>query len=261
MLSPLDGCWAKIERANENIKNLEAEVSAFTHSDRYTIIRNLDRKAKQCTFFAQPQLIPLRVSVLAGEIIHHLRSSLDHVVWALALKKRPDPPFRIQFPIYTESEKFIAAKKSGIIQGISGSAQTIIESVQPYLKPPAADHPLAILHDFSITDKHKLLAVAVSVATIETKIHFSTQMADTPLAEILPKNWSNRRIRIPPEGAIILTILFSAPPPPNMQVYPEHRYDVAFEKFGSREVEPIVPSLIHLRDCVMETIHLFDGEV
>ena len=29
MSLPLDGCWAKIERANENIKNLETEIAAL----------------------------------------------------------------------------------------------------------------------------------------------------------------------------------------------------------------------------------------
>jgi hypothetical protein len=33
MSHPLDGCWAKIERANENIKNLEAEIAAFVQPD------------------------------------------------------------------------------------------------------------------------------------------------------------------------------------------------------------------------------------
>jgi hypothetical protein len=255
----LDGCWAKIERANENIKNLEAEVAAFTHSDHYIVIRHFDRQAKEMVFRAQPQAIPSRFSVLAGEIVHHLRSSLDHVVWALARKRHPNPTFRIQFPICTESQEFIRAKKRGIIQGIAGSAQAIIEAVQPYKKTPPRDDPLAILDDFSITDKHKLLAVVVSVATIENKIHFSTQMADTKIAEIIPYNWSNRRFLIAPGGTEILRIRFTEVPA-NVQVHPEHRYEVAFEQFGSLKTEPVVPSLVHLRDTTVKTIKLFSDE-
>jgi hypothetical protein len=76
----LDGCWAKIERANENIKNLEAEITALTHPSRYIVIRHFDRQTKEMVFWALPQIVPLRLSVLAGEIVHHLRSSLDDVV-------------------------------------------------------------------------------------------------------------------------------------------------------------------------------------
>jgi hypothetical protein len=43
MSHPLDGCWAKIERANENIKNLETEITAFVHPGNYITIRNIDR--------------------------------------------------------------------------------------------------------------------------------------------------------------------------------------------------------------------------
>ena len=42
MSSPLDGCWAKIDRANESIKNLEAELKTLTHPNNYIIIRKVD---------------------------------------------------------------------------------------------------------------------------------------------------------------------------------------------------------------------------
>src|ERR1700694_3709013 len=93
MSHPLDGRWAKIERANENIKNLEAEISAFVQPDPYTIAGNVNHQTKECTFVANAKTIPLKFSVLVGEIIHHLRSSLDHLIWALALQRHatPDP--------------------------------------------------------------------------------------------------------------------------------------------------------------------------
>jgi hypothetical protein len=255
----LDGCWAKIERANENINNLAAEITALTHPNRYIVIRHFDRQAKEMVFWALPQIIPLRLSVLAGEIVHHLRSSLDHVVWALACKGRTKPNFRIQFPICAKREEFIRAKKRRIMQGIANSAQAIIESVQPYQKPAPRDDPLAILDDISITDKHKLLAVVVSVATLENKIHFNTQTANTKIAEIIPNKWANRRFRIAPGGTEILRIRFTEVPE-NVQVDPEHRYEVAFEEFGSLKTEPVISSLVHLRDATVETIKLFSGE-
>ena len=68
MSHPLDGCWAKIERANENIKSLETEITAFVHPDNYIIIRNIDHKAQECTFTALGQAIPLRFSVLSAKL-------------------------------------------------------------------------------------------------------------------------------------------------------------------------------------------------
>jgi hypothetical protein len=144
------------------------------------------------------------------------------------------------------------------MQGIAGGAQQIIESVQPFRKTIPRDDPLAILDDLSITDKHKLLAVVVSVATLENKIHFNTKTVDTKIAEIVPKKWANRRFRIAPGGTEILRIRFTEVPA-NVQVDPEHRYEVAFEEFGSLKTEPVVPSLVHLRDATVKTIKLFGG--
>jgi hypothetical protein len=68
MSHPLDGCWAKIERANENIKNLAAELSAFTDTSRYMITTDVNHDAMQCTFTALPQAIPLRFPVLLEKL-------------------------------------------------------------------------------------------------------------------------------------------------------------------------------------------------
>jgi hypothetical protein len=64
--------------------------------------------------------------------------------------------------------------------------------------------------------------------------------------------------RIAPGGTEILRIRFTEVPA-NVQVDPEHRYEVAFEEFGSLKTEPVVPSLVHLRDATVKTIKLFGG--
>jgi hypothetical protein len=47
---------------------------------------------------------------------------------------------------------------------------------------------------------------------------------------------------------------------PELQVNAEFRHQVAFEQFGTREIEPVIPSLIHLRDATIKAIKLFEGE-
>jgi hypothetical protein len=264
MSPPLDGCWAKIERANENIKNLNAEIAAFVHPNNYIIARNVDHQAKTCTFAAFGQSIPLRFSVLAGEIIHHLRSSLDHLIWALVLARHQTPDFKVQFPICLTPEKFKTAVKRGIIKGVSGSAQAIIERVQPYhnanWRNIASDDPLAILQEFNNTDKHKLLAVVVSAAHIPLKLNFlNTTREQTSISKIVPAEWSGQLLRAEPNGTEVLRIEFTKMHP-ELRVDADFSYQVAFEQFGTREIEPVVPSLTHLRDATVNTIKLFNGE-
>lgn len=263
MSHPLDGCWAKIERANENIKNLEAEIAAFVQPDPYIIAGNVDHQTKECTFVAHAKAIPLRFSVLAGEIIHHLRSSLDHLIWALVLQRHTSPDFKVQFPICLRAEEFEAARKGGIINGISGSAQAIIERLQPYRnadwRNTVHDNPLRIIHDLNNTDKHRLLAVVVSAVHIPGQIYFSGKMADTAIAHFAPEQWGDELLRTEPDGTKFLTIRFSKMHS-ELQVNADFRHQVAFEQFGTREIEPVIPSLMHLRDATIKAVRLFGGE-
>jgi hypothetical protein len=263
MSHPLDGCWAKIERANKNIKNLEAEIAALFDPDPYIIAGNVNHQTKECTFVVNAKTIPLRISVLTGEIIHHLRSGLDHVIWALALQRHAEPAPHIGFPICLSEGKFRAAKKSGQISGISGSAQAIIESLQPYRnanwRTTASDDALRIIHDLSNTDKHRLLAVVVSAVYLTNAIYFSGKMGDTAIAQIVPEQWADLLSRTEPDGTKILTVRFTKMDR-ELKVNAYFRHQVAFEQFGTREIEPVIPNLMHLRDATIKAIKLFEGE-
>jgi hypothetical protein len=47
---------------------------------------------------------------------------------------------------------------------------------------------------------------------------------------------------------------------PDLKVKADFRFHVAFERFGTREIESVILSLTHLRDAVIKTVKLFDGE-
>ena len=200
---------------------------------------------------------------MAGEIIQHLRSSLDHLIWALALKHHATPHPRIGFPICLTEENFKAARNGGIINGISGNAQAIIERLQPYRnanwRDTAYDNPLRIIHDLNNTDKHRLLAVVVSAVYMTNTIHFSGKMGDTAIAQIVPEQWADLLSRTEPDGTTILTVHFTKMDP-QLQVNAHFRSEVAFEQFGTREIQPVMPNLMHLRDATVRVIKLFDGE-
>jgi hypothetical protein len=127
---------------------------------------------------------------MAGEIIHHLRSSLDHLICALVLQNNVVNS-RHGFPICSNDERFNEARNRGKIEGLSAAAQAIVERLQPYrnaiFRNTVSDHPLMILHEFNNTDKHRLLAVIVSAARTPRQIYFSGKMADTAVAQILPR--------------------------------------------------------------------------
>ncbi len=114
--------------------------------------------------------------VLVGEALHDLRSSLDHLVHALAVvhtgKDTPPKERRIYFPIATGKYEFACAAQH-LEKVLPSDALTVIEGLQPYNSPmlpllpyplsrpihPTESQPLRALNLWSSIDKHRRLHV------------------------------------------------------------------------------------------------------
>jgi hypothetical protein len=111
-----------------------------------------------------------------AEIFSHLRSSLDHLTCALAIANgNSEAPRGTQFPIFRDKAVFKALDKTGKpkqgsglsqMRGVGGRVQAIIQSLQPYKRgADATSHPLWILHDFAIIDKHRKPQITGAILT------------------------------------------------------------------------------------------------
>src|SRR5207302_10873159 len=99
---PFDGIEEKLKRADQNIRNLDSEMASWIQSSDYPTIPNdnIEVFQKAVDYHAAREM-PLRFSVLAGEVVHHLRSCLDHLAWAFSsTKERTEHPTRIEFPVF-----------------------------------------------------------------------------------------------------------------------------------------------------------------
>jgi hypothetical protein len=98
---PFRGIAEKLNRSHENIKNLEAEIARFFKESEYPLLTN--DKAEiipEAVEYHRKLPVPLRFSVLSGEVIHHLRSCLDHIVWHFSSGEyRREHMGWIEFPI------------------------------------------------------------------------------------------------------------------------------------------------------------------
>jgi hypothetical protein len=168
---PLDGVHGKLERAHENIVNLEREIRAFLETGPYPVIPNDDPKVIQEALKAHAnRVIPIRFSVLSGEIIHQLRSCLDHIAWQLSpQQRRESAPTAIEFPIFISkpADKDTIKGYERKVKGISDCGLRLIESLQPYHRDPScaltgpANHALWIIHDLDRIDKHRELIITL----------------------------------------------------------------------------------------------------
>jgi hypothetical protein len=250
MPHPLDGVWGKLERANENIFNLEREISAFLQDGTNPVIPNDEAGAIQEAVESHTKrVIPLRFSILSGEIIHHLRSCLDHIAWELSsADQRASHPTRIEFPIYVSKpiDKGEISRYERKVEGISDHGRRIIEAMQPYNRPPAiltgpqAD-PLWIIHEMDTTDKHRELVLTVATFDIRTQ-------------GIMESLWLMlyREADFPEREIIGLGRAFD----PNSKI----TMQISFREFGGRKLQPVVPRLSKLTRYVARIVRVFADE-
>src|SRR5208283_270059 len=184
MIHPLDGARERIRRADENIQNLNREIDNFLTSAPSVIldvdfdkgkpiITDKDRETfDQIADFLNNERVPPRYAVLTGEIIHHLRSAFDHVAWQLSSTDfQTNSPRQIQFPVSRTLPKPCGLTRNkisgycGQIQGISSpSALARIDTLQPYRNGGNAErHPLWLIHDMDLWDKHRELILGVYI--------------------------------------------------------------------------------------------------
>jgi len=249
---PFAGIFQRLKRADEDIVNLSNEITRFFESSKYPVIPEANTKEwQEATDYHKNLAIPLRFSVLSGEIIHHLRSCLDNIAWHFSCTQyRLDHETAISFPIVASkptTKKEIASYKRKI-EGITKiNVRNLIESVQPYQRgDDAIDDPLLIVHDMDRFDKHRELTIIGSVASLRPISEAGVRAMGAML------KMSEGQDMSPDEAVIALRAIKQ-----DVKVTPQ----IAFPKFGKREYQLVIPAFSQLFYAVSDTIDLFATEV
>ena len=174
MALDLSGCRAKINRAYEHRYSLQAIIDTADYGEPNQIQLRADLDPKTSDYIFSVAAIPedwrLEVSVIIGDVVHNLRSALDHLFWQLHLRYIgvPKPGWetrRVQFPIEDRSQGVLEKRKT--FRKIPRSEWTIIDSAQPY-KRRNRKRILGVLRNSSNRDKHQLLTPIFVRSTILT---------------------------------------------------------------------------------------------
>lgn len=163
MTEPLEGCWAKIERAKGHIAELESQIVAGRDRD-YRIVKESSPDQPGLLIFRSrvDADAMTRYGVIVGDIAHNLRSALDNLVWQLVLANGQTPDRQTGFPVFLSVNDY---RKRSLprLHGVSADAQALIESVQPYHTPNDTVAPqdsfLWLLNELSNEDKHHVVNV------------------------------------------------------------------------------------------------------
>jgi hypothetical protein len=159
----------KLDRAEEHLHALDDEILAYLDSQPFKIVVNVqpsDPSTVLIEFHVTTQP-PERLSVILGDCIHNLRSSLDHIACDLVTKAGGSCD-HTQFPIADSMLDKNANPKQPLTVGaaIDPQALAFIDALQPYHRgQDAPSHPLAIVRDLSNIDKHQTLHTTATYVT------------------------------------------------------------------------------------------------
>jgi hypothetical protein len=166
-----EGIACKIQRAEMHHQALDAEVQAFLQADPkpYRIVAEDDPESGDRVYRMEIVRPPPAIEwgVSAGDVIHNLRSALDHLAYALCLAYSPHvmPPAGTEFPIFADEDLFSRADcGAGFykIRGMSDGAQEAVRGLQPYQHGDSAkSQSLWLLQEMSNIDKHRHLHLSV----------------------------------------------------------------------------------------------------
>jgi hypothetical protein len=152
---------SKLSRADHHFQVLEKNLAAWSSSKPYSIFEEIDPDSGDDVVRIKFDSLPGEIAPTIGDCLYNLRSCLDHLAHALALKNRgslsDEESTQIAFPILQYKDGF-TARGLGRIRLLSDSAQAIIESLQPYHAGDAAvSHWLWLLEKLQNIDKHRAL--------------------------------------------------------------------------------------------------------
>jgi len=247
----LTGMRAKILRADETIAKLETEENAFL-AHNYHVVGRFDAAARAIAFtaFGEPSLPP-RFAVLAGEVIHHLRSCLDHVVTQLVSVEGGTPDYRTEFPICRTPDAFKKAQQRGKIDGVSANAAKLIAAAQPYNADPNPElSTILVLHDLDIVDKHRLVLIVVTTVLMAKTLGLDNKV-DVDVIGMTPPPGGLKPSK---EGTEVFRVFFGKRFDPEIKVQNDFGFEIVFPSFGPEKNVPMIKVLRHMRDAVVKVI-------
>ena len=250
MADRLAGPLAKVERAKEHIRDVDAAVRAFLDGHPYVIHTKRDPETRQLIYFmASVGEIGPDVALRVGDALQNLRSALDHLAYQLWLvgTGRDGPAFHVYFPIFDSATEY-KAKSARQVQGMAKAAIKAIDAAKPY---KGGNDTLWLIHHLNRIDKHRLLVTVGSAFNSVDLGGFTVRHAAKSMPAFAGIKLSaffkpNDRLYPLKKG----DELFRDAPDAEVDEKLEFAFDVALGEPKVSEGEPVIESLQQMVDFV-----------
>lgn len=181
----------KIERAKELIQEIEVLLQ---NNPAYSYCLETNTSTGQRATFAKKDQKALdKVVLRCGDVLHNLRSALDHAYWDAVSPYVTDESKRgaIQFPFSKNVDNLKSTIKSRLAHKVSQDFYDAIVSVKPYASI-GGNQILHLVHTINIVDKHKF-PVPVGNFTKISSSQIISQVPDFPRGLVDGRFGENRR--------------------------------------------------------------------
>ncbi|MGA8099233.1 MAG: hypothetical protein WB810_11295 [Candidatus Cybelea sp.] len=167
----LKGTRLKIDRANKHIADFKEVVTQFLwftpnlYGPQPKTRKNRNPKHLKDVFRLKVAL-PNELFTTAGDAIHNLRSALDHVAFAIAIKagvKSARALRDIDFPIRRNRKTFNDSLNKAAVKQCGAKALAFYRCLKPYNR---GNKRLWALQDLDVVDKHRKLLVLIPRAGV-----------------------------------------------------------------------------------------------
>jgi hypothetical protein len=154
---------AKYDWAQKHVNDFEAAVMNFWRSNPHTIGREDNVETGHVHFYVQQvPVIPDELAFMLGDTLHNLRSTLDHLAYALVIAAGGTPDRDTSFPICNCAKDFPGLSRRHIPR-LPEPWYKILDRIEPY--EGGRGHRLWQLNKLDIIDKHRLLLTISTVPT------------------------------------------------------------------------------------------------
>lgn len=171
-MQDLDGCYERVARAGEHLADLRRRASRICEAKLDSVSierrpgrvrlpggREVDAVIGTAKFPIEP--VPVIISILVGEIIYHLRTALDYLIYELAQLDAKEVIKMTQFPI-EEHENGFKGRRNTFLKGVSDEHVAAIKHLQPF----DGCQWTRVLRELSNSDKHRHHTIVTSPVNV-----------------------------------------------------------------------------------------------
>ncbi len=258
MLCAFDTVLAKYNWAKKHADHFESAVGDFRRSNPHTIGHEENVRTGQVRFYvASVPIIPDELAFMLGDALHNLRSTLDHLAYALVTIAGGKPDRGTSFPISSTAEAYRDSWPRKV-PGLRQPCYKVLDRIQAY--KDGVGHRLWQLHQLEIVDKHRLLLTIASVPVGRTMTPSERAAFEVRKTIIGPRAFAMRQyafaaskpIQVPMQAGYELGTFQTSEVNENMGF----AFDIAINE--PNIVEGIMPTFIFLRGVGSEILRIIN---